>query len=126
MTKGKCKKHFPKKFVNETTVDEEGYLVYRKRDTGAYVEKKGVKLNNLFVVPSNRNLLVKFDSHMNIEICNQHRSIKYLFKYVNKGPNRITVFVEVDNNNQLNSESLNVDKWMKYKLILVAGMLSNE
>ncbi|XP_031279102.1 uncharacterized protein LOC116137546 [Pistacia vera] len=39
MGNGKCKKHFPKKFVNATTVDDKGYLAYRRRDTGAFIEK---------------------------------------------------------------------------------------
>ena len=47
-----------------------------------------------FVVPYNRGLLVKYQAHINIEWCNQGRLIKYMFKYVNKGPDRATVVVE--------------------------------
>ncbi|XP_031267552.1 uncharacterized protein LOC116125987 [Pistacia vera] len=100
MENGKCKKHFPKKFVNATTVEDEGYLIYRRRDTGSIIEKKSVKIDNRFVVPYNINLMVKYDGHINIEICNQHRSIKNLFKYVNKGPDRIKVSMEVAKNNE--------------------------
>ena len=35
----KCSKHFPKKFVNKTSVDEDGYPLYRHRDSGIYVDK---------------------------------------------------------------------------------------
>lgn len=104
MEKGKCKKHFPKKFFNQTSVDNDRYLMYRQRNNGAFVEKKGIKLDNYFAVPYNRNLLVKFDAHINIEICNQHRSIKYLFKYVNKGSDIMIVSMKIENNSQQNNQ----------------------
>ncbi|XP_031278554.1 uncharacterized protein LOC116137013 [Pistacia vera] len=107
MQKGKCQNHFPKKFVKTTIVDDEGYPLHRRRDTGVFIEKKLVKLNNLFVVPYNTNLLIKFDAHLNIEIYNQHRSIKYLFKYINKGPDRITVSKQSNKDSGASSESTN-------------------
>lgn len=47
-----------------------------------------------FVVPYNRGLLVKYQGHINIEWCNQGLLIKYMFKYVNKGPDRATIAIE--------------------------------
>ena len=77
-------------------IDEDGYAIYRRRDNGMTVEKNGVMLDNKFVVPYNINLLVKYQAHINVEWCNRSKSIKYLFKYVNKGSNRAT-FVLYEN-----------------------------
>ncbi|KAL4619659.1 hypothetical protein ACB092_06G096000 [Castanea dentata] len=94
MINGKCSKHFPKRFYEETIIDEEGFLVYRRRNDGKKIEKNGILLDNRYVVPYNVDLLVKYQSIVNVEWCNRSRSIKYLFKYINKGSNRATVVVE--------------------------------
>ncbi|ESR45401.1 hypothetical protein CICLE_v10003309mg, partial [Citrus x clementina] len=44
--------------------------------------------------PCMMNLIVKFDAHINVEICNYSRSVKYLFKYVHKGSDRTTATME--------------------------------
>ena len=94
MTKDGCLKHFPKKFCTETTTDQNGFPLYRRRDDHRYVEKNGVKLDNRFVVPYNIDLVIKYQAHINVEWCNKARSIKYLFKYINKGPDRATMILE--------------------------------
>ncbi len=45
----------------------------------------GVELDNRWVVSHNVYLLTKYDAHINIEVCNNIRVVKYLFKYVYKG-----------------------------------------
>ncbi|XP_035838029.1 uncharacterized protein LOC110900470 [Helianthus annuus] len=93
MVQQKCSKKFPKKYVDETCVDSEGYPVYRHCQTSNTVVKNGVTLDNRFVVPYNALLLRKYQGHVNVEWCNQSGSIKYLFKYINKGPDRVTASV---------------------------------
>ena len=51
-------------------------------------------MDNRFVVPHNVDLIVKYQAHINVEICNQTKVVKYLFKYINKGPNRVRVVLQ--------------------------------
>nr|GEX37032.1 hypothetical protein [Tanacetum cinerariifolium] len=69
--KGVCTKKFPKKYSNHTTNDSTGYLVYRRKKDGKFVEKNRVRLDNGFVVPYNSYLLKKYQAHINVEWCNQ-------------------------------------------------------
>ncbi|GKB34511.1 hypothetical protein Tco_0879453, partial [Tanacetum coccineum] len=90
----KCTKKFPKQFNESTFIDESGYAIYRRRNDGNSIKKSGSDLHNGYVVPYNPGLLRRYQSHINVEWCNQIGSIKYLFKYINKGPDRVTVAVD--------------------------------
>nr|KAJ0209704.1 hypothetical protein LSAT_V11C400181780 [Lactuca sativa] len=95
MVDKKCSKNFPKQFSNHSFVDQNGFPLYRRRNDGHFVEKSRVRLDN-------RN------AHINIEWCNQGSSIKYLFKYINKGPDRATVAVVPTTNECENNDALNI------------------
>uniref|UniRef100_A0A0R0E6I2 ATP-dependent DNA helicase n=1 Tax=Glycine max TaxID=3847 RepID=A0A0R0E6I2_SOYBN len=100
MADGKCIRFFPKKFNEATIVDRDGFPVYRRTNDGRTVQKHGIELDNRFVVPYSPQLLLKYRTHLNVEWCNQSTSIKYLFKYINKGSDRITTsIVNVQNQN---------------------------
>ncbi|XP_019157990.1 PREDICTED: uncharacterized protein LOC109154712 [Ipomoea nil] len=90
MVNGKCSKHFPKRFVEESSFDQDGYPIYMRCDDGRTVKKNGVELDSRYIFSHNRYLLLQYKAHINVEWCNQSRSIKYLFKYVNKGNDRVT------------------------------------
>jgi hypothetical protein len=93
MKDGACSKRFPKSFCEETHVDQSGYPIYRRRDDGRTVVKDGHVLDNRWVVPHNVVLLKRYQAHMNVEWCNKTNLVKYLFKYITKGPDRANVVV---------------------------------
>ena len=93
MANGKCIRFFPKKFQPATIVDQDDFPVYRRRDNRRTVQKQGVQLDNQFVVPYSPHLLLKYRTHINVEWCNQSTSIKYMFKYINTGSDRITTAI---------------------------------
>src|SRR3954469_25867028 len=86
---------------------------YRRRDNGHTVLKNGIRFDNRHVVPYNSGLLKKFRGHINMEWCNQSSSIKYLFKYINKGYDRITAAV-IRNDEVSQNAQKNVDEIKQY------------
>lgn len=65
--------------------------MYRRRNYGISTLKNNIELDNKRVVPYNPKLLMKYQAHINIDYCNKSNCIKYLFKYVNKGVDQVTV-----------------------------------
>ncbi|GKA77871.1 ATP-dependent DNA helicase PIF1 [Tanacetum coccineum] len=105
---GKCSKHFPKPFLAEMFLDEDGYPHYRRRDNKVTFKKRKFMYDNKHVVPHNRYLLLKYKAHINVEWCNRSRAIKYLFKYLNKGPDRATIVIEENVRNETTLGTKNV------------------
>ena len=105
MVDGKCIIFFPKKFQQAIIVGQDGFPVYRRRNNGYMVQKNGIELDNQFIVSYSSHLLLKHKAHLNVEWCNQNTSIKYLFKHINKGSDRITTtIVNVQNQDGTKTE----------------------
>ncbi|XP_074352694.1 uncharacterized protein LOC141691840 [Apium graveolens] len=115
MVKGRCIKHFPKRFIliklkhrsflfnmynSHTYFDDCGFPIYKRRKTGITVKKKEIDLDNRYVVPYNRDLLIRFQCHTNLEIYNSSRSLKFLFKYCLKGHDTTTMCLRKKTNNK--------------------------
>eukprot|EP00794_Sanderia_malayensis_P014678 gene14678-biopygen11775 len=84
MQDGKCTKKFPKDLTQHTELNVNGYQLYRRRGkTTAQLQKH--RVNDSWVVPHHLNLLLKFDCHINVEVCTTIKSVKYIFKYIHKG-----------------------------------------
>ncbi|GKD56363.1 hypothetical protein Tco_1289750, partial [Tanacetum coccineum] len=92
----KCTKKFPKQFNKTIVIDDNGYAIYMRRNDGNTITKSRIDFHNGYVVPYNPDLLKRYQSYINVEWCNQIGSIKYLFKYINKGPDRVTAAVVSD------------------------------
>ncbi len=100
-----CEKRFPKEYCSMTSDTADSYPEYRRRspaEGGFTTSKKGVVMDNRWVVPYNAWLLLKYQSHINVEICCTVKAVKYLFKYVYKGPDKTSMKLQaLDANNGL-------------------------
>ncbi|XP_072074090.1 uncharacterized protein [Arachis hypogaea] len=90
MKNGSCSKFHTKEFRQQILIDKAGFSKYKRANNGRTVTKKECVLDNKFIVPYNPKFLLKFGCHINIEYTCQTSSIKYLFKYVHKGNDRVT------------------------------------
>ena len=86
---GKCNKGFPKEFRDRTADTESSYPDYRRRENGRKIVKGGAEYYNNVVVPYNAYLLSKYKCHINVEVCSSIVSVKYLYKYVYKGTDKV-------------------------------------
>ena len=93
MKDGPCTKRYPKTFNDSTTMDKNGYPDYRRRDDGKFLIKGGVRVDNRNIVPHNRYLSLRYNCHINVEVCTTITAVKYLFKYVYKGHDRASISV---------------------------------
>ncbi|KAL5170455.1 Replication protein A DNA-binding subunit B [Glycine soja] len=114
MKKGKCSRFYPKMFQPHTVLDADGFPVYRRRNNGNAIEKNGVIVDNRYIVPYNPRLLRKYQAYINIEWCNQSTSIKYLFKYINKGYDRVTAVLIDEDNDQTENGGTHNDEIKEY------------
>jgi hypothetical protein len=100
--------------TQETVTDVNGYLIYRRIDTGCTLLVHGVELDNRWVVPHNVYLSNKYDAHINVEVYNNIHVIKYLFKYVYKGHDRATVEISRQSDNATKGNVVEADEIKKY------------
>lgn len=93
-------------------------LSHKRTADDRFVQKRDIKLDNRYVVPYNRKLLVMFQAHLNFQWCNKEKKIKYLFTYMNKGPYRATMIIEenISTNEATRQEEVkNIDEIEKYQ-----------
>ncbi|XP_057482346.1 uncharacterized protein LOC130769157 isoform X2 [Actinidia eriantha] len=88
---GRCTKRYPRAFAEGTTMDQDGYPIYRRRNDGRVYTVKGQDVDNRDVVPYNAYLSKMFNCHINVEVCAGMRCVKYIHKYIYKGHDRTTM-----------------------------------
>ncbi|KAM3282700.1 hypothetical protein P3S67_026345 [Capsicum chacoense] len=54
---GRCTKHFPKKTIHSTIIDNDGYPIYKSREDGRTIKKNGIDLDNWYGILLNRFLV---------------------------------------------------------------------
>lgn len=89
MIDGKCSKRYPRPLTSDTITGNDGYPLYRRRspeDNGHIATirmlNQDIVIDNSWVVPYNPLLLKTFNAHINVEICNSVKSIKYICKSI--------------------------------------------
>ncbi|KAF7145290.1 hypothetical protein RHSIM_Rhsim04G0168000 [Rhododendron simsii] len=91
MENGKCTKKYPKAFLETTTMDQDGYPIYRRRNDGRVYIVGGHPVDNRDVVPYNAYLSRLFNCHINVEVCVGMRCVKYIHKYIYKDNDHATM-----------------------------------
>lgn len=112
MDNGQCTKKFPKPFQNETQVAPDGYPLYRRRKRNDCTSRSTI--DNSFVVPYNRELLLKYNTHINVEACASIKAVKYIFKYIYKGYDKAQVVVTASEKTSNVKENKNHDEIKQY------------
>ena len=89
-----CKKRFPKAYTPHTIIKEDVYPDYAHPENGRTVQKHQDVFDNRHVVPHPKELLVQFDCHINLKVCSSIKAVKYIHKYIYKGPDHATIWTE--------------------------------
>ena len=114
MRGGQCRFHFPQDYQLRTEFEEDGYPHYQRRspeDGGnrvfKYNKSRGAQIpyTNADVVPYSPWLLKKYDCHINVEYVYSVKSIKYTFKYINKGSDVATTKLESTGNTPASADA---------------------
>ena len=104
MKDGKCSKGYPKQFCDQTTINaDKTYPEYQRLSPekgGRKIKLRDMDIDNSWVVPYSPYLTLKFDGHINVELCMSFLAPKYLFKYFTKGQDRVMVRAEIEERNQ--------------------------
>jgi len=110
--KYKCSKRYPRAFNNHTKMTENGYPEYRRRspeNNGNTGILHGNIITNQWVVPYNPVMLLKYRCHLNFEMCATVTSVKYIYKYLLKGNDKITMELKFTKKSKKSSNRRNAN-----------------
>jgi len=91
-----CSRKYPRDYQEATLFNLGGYPLYRRRrlqngEAEARTTGRPYEQTNRWIVPYNPYLLLRYDCHINVEVCTSIKAVKYLYKYVHKGPDRANI-----------------------------------
>lgn len=97
-----CHKGYSPNFQAETIIPENGYPLYWRRNTGRsfFILIRGTAatvtavIDNCRVVPYSPYLSLRYNAHINVEVCGSVQAVKYIHKYFYQGGYRATVSVD--------------------------------
>ncbi|CAO4371004.1 unnamed protein product [Caenorhabditis nigoni] len=87
-----CCKGFPKTLSDTTTMQENEYSTYKRSGQNKFIlhrNKNTIEGGSEWVVPHCKKLLLKYECHINIEVVSSVKIMKYMFKYIHKGADRV-------------------------------------
>ena len=104
MVNGRCSKFYPKPFSNETVLNlEKSKPVYKRRSPAqggreVVIRRNGkdYTIDNSWIVPHPPAMILRYNSHINLEVCVSSSGVKYLTGYFHKGGDRAMVRSEVE------------------------------
>ncbi len=99
---GRCHANFPKPLNEYTIEDKNGYPQYRRRDNGEDLGRGPNYIANTWVIPYNPELTRKYNAHINVEVCSTITAVKYLYKYIYKGHDKLIHGLTTSSNFQIN------------------------
>ena len=97
--KDECRRKFNNVEIFETYFDEKEYPIYRRRKN-----KNNPLPNDLCVVSHNRDILMDWNGHCNLEYVGNSSVIEYLYKYLFKGAKKQKLLIsrkDANNKNQI-------------------------
>ncbi|KAG7972490.1 hypothetical protein I3843_07G186700 [Carya illinoinensis] len=111
---GICKNRYPKEFTANTTIETDCFPSYKRSNNGVIARIRGKDLDNRWVVPYNPYLVSKYNCHINVEICCTVKAVKYLYKYIYKGHDRVAFnIISKENNQQIDEiEQFQSGRWI--------------
>ncbi|KAG6674120.1 hypothetical protein I3842_15G025900 [Carya illinoinensis] len=97
-----------------TTVGTDCFPSYKRSNNGVIARIRGKDLDNRWVVPYNPYLVSKYNCHINVEICCTVKAVKYLYKYIYKGHDRVAFnIISKENNQQIDEiEQFQSGRWI--------------
>jgi hypothetical protein len=89
-----CSRHYPMPMSPTTVLIPDAYPRYRRRGQFIATARDGRFISDDWVVAHNKFLLLRYQCHINTEVCTHFRAFKYVYKYTFKLPDYTAIAVD--------------------------------